>query len=359
MRNNIVFKIDIREELSRILDELAPSQCVLIYPENNGHKLLPNILGIEQLSCAIHLPHPEGEQNKTIATATQLWSKMLEAGVNRKAVVINLGGGMTTDLGGFVAACYMRGVKYINIPTTLLAQVDASCGGKTGVNLDGVKNIIGAFAAPYATIISPRFFGTLPPEQSLSGWAEMLKHSLLMGKETASRYLELDPLSIPMIDMLILINESVNFKKRVTDIDPCESGYRRILNLGHTIGHALEAYYNEQGYTHGSESSLTHGHAVAYGTLAALVLSKMLLGCDANLMYRYANTIKRLYPPIPIKCDHYKKLLELMHHDKKNTDNNLVHFVLIGADDTPVEAYPVDDATIQNALDITRDLLGL
>lgn len=348
-----IFTHNAAEALRGVISRLSPTRCLLVYPAEAGQKLLQTLNAPDICRQAIHLPHPEGENNKTIATVTQIWQRMLTAGADRQSVIINLGGGLTTDLGGFAAACYMRSIRYVNVPTTLLGAVDAACGGKTGVNIDGVKNIAGAFHMPAATIISPQFLATLPSGQILSGWAEMLKHALLTSPEAISRYLATDPLALDGTEWLPLIQESVNFKRSVADADPHEGGLRRILNLGHTAGHALESLCNGHG------KPVTHGHAVALGTVTALVLSHLHAGFDSQLLHLFARTIRALYPPVHFTCADYPALLSLMHHDKKNRGSGHINFVLLAAPGAPIESTPLDDETIRTALDITRDLSGI
>lgn len=353
MSGTILFTDNAGASLRKTLGELAPSRTILLYPGLSA-ELLINSMGAPDITDrAIHIAHPVGEEHKTIATATGIWQQMLEAGADRKSVIVNLGGGLTSDLGGFVASCYMRGIRYVNLPTTLLGAVDAACGGKTGVNLNGVKNIIGAFQLPAATIISPQFLHTLPPSQILSGWAEMLKHALLIGPEALHTHLGADPLSLSDREWLPLIKQSVEFKHSVTEADPCESGLRRILNLGHTAGHAIEALSQSRG------KPVTHGHAVAIGTVTALVLSRMLEGFDSDVLYKFAAAVRTLYPTPEITCEDYPALLSLMHHDKKNRGGQYVWFTLLKSPGHPVEAHPTDDDSIRTALDITRDLLGI
>lgn len=352
-----IFTKDAGQALRDVLARLRPEGGIyLLYPQGAGEMLVES-LGVPEISAAAcHIPLPEGESHKTLATATHVWETMLRNGASRHSVIVNLGGGMTTDLGGFAAACYMRSVRYVNIPTTLLACVDASAGGKTGVNLDGVKNMVGAFHAPSATIVSPQFLTTLPDKELLSGWGEMLKHALLMGADTLSRYLDTDPRLLESDTWLPLIEESVRFKSGVTDADPHESGLRRILNLGHTAGHAIEALFSS-GVT--DAPPVTHGHAVATGLVTALVLSHQHHGFDSGLLQQVSRTVRNIYPPVPLRCDHYKALLALMHHDKKNRDSEKVLFVTMRAPGQAVQATPVSDGEISNALDITRDLLGI
>lgn len=351
----LFFTSDACDALEKFLPRLHADKVFLLYPEPLATLLLPN-LGIDLASSGIHpIAHAPGEQNKDLGAAAKIWEHLLENGATRKSILINLGGGMTCDLGGFAAACYMRSIPYINIPTTLLAYVDAACGGKTAVNLKGVKNIVGAFQMPAATIISTQFLASLPAAELLSGWAEMLKHALLTDLKTFERYLATDPFTITQEEWLKLIQESVFLKKQITDADPKEIGLRRILNLGHTVGHAIEAISN----TSASATPLSHGHAVAIGLITALILSNIKFGFDSGIIHNAANRVKSLYPAFPLHCTEYDTLLELMHHDKKNRDSDSVSFVLLNHTGQPLESVSVSDEEIRNALDITRDLLGL
>lgn len=349
----VIFTCNAAEALRGVISRLSPTLCLLVYPDNAGQQLLHTLDAPDICRQAVHLAHPEGESNKTIAPVTRMWQQMLTASADRQSLIINIGGGITTDLGGFAAACYMRSIRYVNVPTTLLGAVDAACGGKTGVNIGGVKNIAGAFHIPAATIISPQFLTTLPAAQILSGWAEMLKHALLISPEAISRYLAIAPLTLDSAEWLPLIQESVDYKRSVADADPHEKGLRRILNLGHTAGHAIEALLNDRG------KPTTHGHAVATGTVTALVLSHLHAGFDSKLLHRFARTIRELYPPIHITCADYPALLALMHHDKKNRGSGSINFVLLSAPGSPIESTPIDDESVKTALDITRDLLGI
>lgn len=351
----VIFTHCVADELNTLTGELTPTLSIVIYPEQAGELLLPKVLPIHGEYRLI--PHASGEENKTIDTVADIWRQMLSYGADRRSSVINLGGGMTSDIGGFAAACYMRSIPYINVPTTLLGAVDAACGGKTGVNLAGVKNIVGAFRMPYATVIYPGFLQTLPSEQILSGWGEILKHALLISPESIHGYLSLDPMQLSQTEWMHVIRESVQFKNSVVEADPHERGLRKILNLGHTAGHAFEAFFSDN--RHADVVPVSHGHAVATGMVTALVLSHMIYGFDSVLLHQFADTVRRLYPPLPVKCSHYQQLLSLMHHDKKNRGCKEINFVLLKAPGTAVPVCAVDDIAVGTALDITRDLLCL
>ena len=338
------------------LPDLRRKQVFLVYPDTCGEMLLDS-LGRDVLpEGTVFLPVKQGEQNKTLEAAQGLWTEMLKAGATRRSLIVNLGGGMTTDLGGFAAANWMRGIRYINIPTTLLAMVDAATGGKTAVNFpfgeNGeagmVKNLIGAFHEPLLTVVSPQFLATLPTEEIFSGWGEMLKHALLSDRDMAARYLVTDPLLLKPEQWLPLIQESVAVKQKIVKADPHEHGVRRMLNLGHTVGHALEAHLH-----------LRHGHAVAIGLVTALVLSNMRHSFPPVMMQGIAIHVRAFFPAARFSCKDYDALLDLMHHDKKAGTSGKITFSLLKepGDFAPPDTVP--DAEILTALDITRDLLGI
>lgn len=356
-KTDIVYSTRVSHAIDEAIQQCGASSIFMLYPESAADKIKEPLHDSHTLATATHIPLPDGEEHKSIATLTHIWEQLLEHGATRHSLIVNVGGGLTTDMGGFAAACYMRGIRYINIPTTLLACIDASYGGKTGVNLAGVKNIVGAFHAPIYTIISPEFLRTLPPEQILSGWAEMIKHALLQGEEQAYRLLSTDPSSMSQDRWLALIRESIQVKIDITTTDPYEQGVRKLLNLGHTVGHAIEALSQN---SHSGLQPISHGHAVAVGLVSALALSVMLCQMDSAVLYRVAATIKELYPAIPLRCEHYPELLQMMHHDKKNTEaGGNIHFALLRSPGHGIPVHAVSEEEVKNALDITRDLLGL
>lgn len=294
-----------------------------------------------------------GDANKTLGAASTLWQALGSAGATRSAVVVNLGGGMVSDLGGFVASTFKRGMPYINVPTTLLGAVDASVGGKTGINFGGLKNEVGVFAPPAATIISTAFFPTLPRRELLSGYAEMLKHALLSGTDALGAALSYDVPAGPAAhspELLALLRHSIATKTGIVASDPTEKGLRKALNLGHTAGHALESLAMER------KAPVPHGYAVARGCVVELVLSHMQLGFPTEWLYRTAARVKELYGPAAITCDDYPRLLDLMTHDKKNAAPDAVNFTLLHSPGHPEINRTADTADITSALDIFRDL---
>jgi 3-dehydroquinate synthase len=284
-----------------------------------------------------------------------VWKALHDLGAARRSLVINVGGGVVTDLGGFAAATFMRGVNFINVPTTLLAAVDASVGGKTGINLNGVKNEVGVFAEPYASVISTTYFTTLTDQELLSGYAEMLKHGLLESDAALSKLLNYSVI-YPEFDrekLLPLIEESVGVKARVVESDFRESGARKALNLGHTVGHAFESLALRR------QSPLPHGYAVAQGTIVALILSHLKLGFPSATLHSFAKYVLENYRAFDITCDDYDELLRFMSYDKKNYKHGETRFTLLERVGVPHVDVVCSPDEIKSALDIYRDMMGI
>ena len=260
-----------------------------------------------------------GEENKNIDFCIGIWKTLLDFGADRKCLMINLGGGVVTDMGGFVASTYKRGIDFINIPTTLLSQVDASVGGKTGIDIDNVKNMVGTFTLPQAVFIETDFLKTVPSRELLSGFAEMIKHGLIAD---ATYYEALKSISYEDISAEA-IYKSVVIKNEVVTEDPHEKGLRKILNYGHTIGHALETYalINDP-------KPLTHGEAIAIGMICEARLSAKNNTLGATELEDISKYILSLYPKYQIQKDSYTQLIELMQSDKKN-ENGVIMFSLL------------------------------
>lgn len=260
-----------------------------------------------------------GEENKNIDFCIGIWKTLLDFGADRKCLMINLGGGVITDMGGFVASTYKRGVDFINIPTTLLSQVDASVGGKTGIDIDNVKNMVGTFALPQSVFIETDFLKTLPGRELLSGFAEMIKHGLIADSNyylelKNSDYLHVSPQTI---------YRSVEIKNEVVTEDPFEKGLRKILNFGHTIGHAVETYalINDA-------RPLTHGEAIAIGMICEAFLSVKNNTLKDDELKDITSYIDSLYPSYQLKKESFTQLIELMQSDKKN-ENGQIMFSLL------------------------------
>lgn len=329
------FTFDVQSALAPILAHYPATQiCVL-----SGVPV--SVLSDGSYLSALHLPYPtlnmpQGETNKSLATIEQIWDFLLDHQITRQGLLINLGGGLTTDMGGFAASTYKRGIDFINIPTTLLAMVDASTGGKTGFNYHTLKNCIGTFANPVETIICPVFLRTLPPTEFLSGYAEMLKHTLLSSVEDFQTLAAWDidafvgtlqrSISSPSEDTIAaadaairnfapLIRTSLAVKDHIVAADPHEKGLRHALNFGHTVGHAIESLSIEQHTT----PQPPHGYCVLWGMIAELYLSVVRLGCPREPLQQLTRLMLNYFGRPACNCKDLQLLLQRMMQDKKNT----------------------------------------
>jgi 3-dehydroquinate synthase len=260
-----------------------------------------------------------GEENKNIDFCIGIWKTLLDFGADRKCLMINLGGGVITDMGGFVASTYKRGIDFINIPTTLLSMVDASVGGKTGIDVDNVKNMVGTFSLPQAVFIETGFLSTMPGRELLSGFAEMIKHGLIADKSYYEALKETDYKSISAA----AIHRSVEIKNEVVTADPAEKGLRKILNFGHTIGHAVESYSLSK-----DKKPLTHGEAIAIGMICEAYLSHKNSTLTAEGLAEITKYITSIYPAYKIKEKSFPQLAVLMQSDKKNEHGNILFSLL-------------------------------
>jgi len=288
----------------------------------------------------VDLPYPTlrlkvDERAKSLETVTQIWDFLFAQEMTRKGLLIAVGGGVLTDLAGFAAATYKRGIDYINIPTTLLAMVDASSGGKTGFNYHGLKNSIGAFYPPVETIISTEWLPTLPADQFLSGFGEMLKTGLIDRDGWLwEALLQYDLDTMPHDILAPMIEQCVAVKERIVRKDPHEEGLRKVLNFGHTFGHALEeiSIVNRQS----SNRQLLHGYAVVYGLIAELYLSVVKLGCSKEPLQQLTQLMLHYYGKPQCKCSDRDQLITLMQHDKKNERAAEINCTLIRSIGHPV-----------------------
>jgi len=265
---------------------------------------------------------PAGEHNKKIESVARIWEFLSKNGGDRKSLLINIGGGMLTDLAGFAATTFKRGIDFLNVPTTLLSQVDASVGGKTGINFSGFKNEIGTFKEPVAVIINTDFLKTIDKENFISGFAEMIKHGLIFNPEHLKELEEFDIENIDYDHLQKIIGDSVNVKEYFVSNDPTEKNIRKALNFGHTIGHAFESYAMQQ------NKPIQHGHAVAYGMIAELFLSVKKCSFPQNDFEKLTNWLIKLYGKFEINTSDFDTLFELMTHDKKN-EAGKINFTLL------------------------------
>lgn len=301
------------------------SKIFILVDENSNKYCLSNVLPLLETEIAIEIIELEsGEENKTIETCVQVWNVLIELGADRKSVILNLGGGVITDLGGFIASTFKRGIDFINIPTTLLSMVDAAVGGKNGVDLGGLKNQIGTIINPKLIVIDSSFLETLPQNQLRSGLAEMLKHGLIARKshwEKLQNYTELT-----FKEFEVLIAESIEIKNQIVTQDPTENGIRKALNFGHTLGHAIETYFLEKP----EKPNLLHGEAIAAGIILESYISyqKKLITQVEFVVIK--TTIKTIFNTIQIEENEQESIMKLLIHDKKN-EYGKVQFVLLNS----------------------------
>ncbi len=328
-----------KESLSNFLKEKSYSSMFVLVDENTKATCLPLISNV--LNNAIEIEIKSGETNKTLETCTFIWQAFTNANADRNALLINFGGGVIGDMGGFCASTYKRGIDFINIPTTLLSQVDASIGGKLGVDFNGLKNHIGLFNLPKKVIIDPVFLKTLPQNQLLSGFAEMLKHGFIKDKHHLN---QLSALDISSCNWLPYLKRSIEIKNEIVIADPFEKNERKLLNFGHTIGHAVESYFIT------NNMPILHGEAVAMGIIAEGYLSSKLLDFELDEAQECVQIIDRFFKRIEIPENGIEDILNNLAHDKKNKGANIQSVLLkkIG------KATHSIDISKENVLDAIR-----
>ncbi|MCG6187947.1 3-dehydroquinate synthase [Maribellus maritimus] len=267
---------------------------------------------------------PSGENNKKIESVAKIWEFLSKNGGDRKSLLINIGGGMLTDLAGFAATTFKRGIDFLNVPTTLLSQVDASVGGKTGINFNGLKNEVGTFKEPVAVIINTDFLQTIDKENFISGFAEMIKHGLIYSPEHLEELKTFDFENIDYDLLQEIIRHSVNVKEYFVSNDLTENNIRKALNYGHTVGHAFESIAMEQ------KRPILHGYAVAYGMIAELFLSAEICNFPKIDFDKINGWLLKVYGKFEISENDFDRLFELMTHDKKN-ESGRINFTLLRA----------------------------
>lgn len=324
VHSNIVFSQQIDVELRKIVQKYPAGKVFLLTDRTAFDFCLPSIQNvIDEFPIKI-VAIQSGEENKNIQSVIQVWDFLSNNGADRKSLLINIGGGMLTDLGGFAASTFKRGLDFVNIPTTLLAQVDASLGGKTGFNFNGLKNEIGVFMEPNSVIINTSFLKTIDCENFLSGYAEMLKHGLIRSREHWDELLAFDMDDIDYVALQKIIAHSVAVKEWHVLNDLTEQNIRKALNFGHTVGHAFESYALKTG------CPILHGYAVAYGMIAELYLSSKQCGLNSEELNSISAWIIGKYGKFEIQESDYENLYLLMTHDKKN-EGKRINFTLIPA----------------------------
>lgn len=348
----VIKSTDLNRDLYDILSRLSFDKLFLLTDENTERLCYPLVKDNTQIAKAGKIIIKAGDDNKNIETLSSIWKYLSENGATRHSLLINLGGGMLTDIGGFAAASFKRGIKCINIPTTLLGAVDAAVGGKTGINFNGLKNEIGAFAPAETVLIDSAFFKSLDHQNFLSGYAEMIKHGLIDSDKEWLATMSFDTEEIDYEKLKQLVVDSVGVKERIVEIDPFEKGIRKALNLGHTIGHAFESMSYEL------NKPVQHGYAVAWGIICELYLSHRFCGFPKEKMYKTIYFIKDNYHGFYFDCDHYERLYEYMKHDKKN-ESDTVNFTFL-SDVGKIEInQTASKEDIFDAIDFLRESVGL
>lgn len=320
--SKIIISADIQLVIKRFLDESDYSKIFILVDENTKKHCLPVTKTNGLFDDVNIIETKSGEWNKSIKTVTKIWEFLTQHNADRNALLINLGGGIIGDMGGFAASTFKRGMDFVNIPTTLLSQVDASVGGKTGINFLNLKNEIGVFNHPKYVFIDSRFLQTLDKRNTLSGWAEMIKHTLIFSQQDFEHLTQHNITNINYKTLNQLIARSVNIKDHYVESDPLEKGMRKALNFGHTFGHAFESFFMDQ------KSSLFHGEAVALGMICELYLSNKLCNFPIQKMHQIINYILNTYTKINIPETDMDTIIELIGHDKKNKGLN-INFTLL------------------------------
>ncbi|REG86100.1 3-dehydroquinate synthase [Winogradskyella sediminis] len=342
----VYFNSEVYTALNDYIKTVQPSKIFVLVDSNTHDYCLPKFLQrVESGEIAVEVMEmPNGEEHKSIDICTGVWEALSEYNADRKSLLINLGGGVVTDLGGFVASTYMRGISYINIPTSLLAMVDASVGGKTGVDLGTLKNQVGVINEGEMVGVDTSFLDSLPQNEMVSGFAEMLKHGLIYDESYWNTLTHLENLDISDLDRLIY--DSIDIKNKVVTSDPTEKGLRKILNFGHTLGHAIESYFLENA----DKTPLLHGEAIAIGMILETYLSTKMCGLSQNHLETITNGILKTFSKVTITKADQEHIIELLKYDKKNS-HGVVKFVLLEAIGKPKLDCVVSNALIFEAFD--------
>lgn len=336
----IYFNEDGYEKLRQFIQERNHSKVFILTDENTHIHCLPRFMSkmAEDFTAEV-IEIEAGEVHKNIETCSQVWQVLSEMGSDRKSLLINLGGGVVTDLGGFVASTFMRGIDFVNIPTSLLAMVDASVGGKTGVDLGALKNQVGVINVPETLLVDTAFLETLPAEQMRSGLAEMLKHGLIYDENYWKEFLNLS--SLDLNDLDTLIRDSIIIKNNIVIQDPREGGLRKTLNFGHTLGHAIESYFLQNP----EKTTLLHGEAIAIGMILETYLSGELEQFPGEKLEQVTSVILSYFQKVSIKESDIEDIISYLKYDKKNSHGN-INFVLLKDIGSPSIDVRVDNELI-------------
>ena len=384
MQQRVIISQDIEHDLAQAIAETEHDRVFVLTDDITQECCLPKVAVLFAKHNATTITIRHDDTNKTLATLADVWTALQRGGATRHSMLVNLGGGMVTDLGGFAAATFKRGINFINIPTTLLAMVDAAVGGKTGINFGGLKNEVGAFANAHYVIVNTCFLDTLDTANLCSGYAEMLKHSLISNAQMWAEHVNFDILQPDLAELQRMVAASIAVKEHIVADDPHEHGIRKALNFGHTIGHALEEFSmqqpggavvstapTKQEIPRGGavisarllqlarartapKNTLLHGYAVAFGLIGELYISARKAGFPTARLHQTARFIRENYGAVAFTCDDYPTLLNLMRHDKKNTSDTINFTLLHDIGDIRINQTATDEE-IREAIDFIRE----
>lgn len=329
--------------------EYQNSKLFLLVDENTKEYCLDKILAYNiLLAHADIIQIPSGEENKRMDICLRIWKFLVDKRADRNSVLINLGGGVCSDLGGFCAGTFKRGIRYINIPTTLIAQVDAGFGGKVGFNLEGLKNQIGLFCDPAGVFIFTEFTKTLSIEQLRAGYAEMLKHALIIDSSYWDELKNID--FSDQLNKYKHIAKSVEIKLSIVDIDPYDRKERKLLNFGHTIGHALESMMLDKGYT-----KIDHGTSIAAGMICEAWLSTKVSGLPSDQLNEIVLTLKDHFQPVLVTASDYDRIVDAIAHDKKSVGGEVMFTLLHNIGKGEINR-PCSESLIRQSLEYYNNL---
>lgn len=341
--SSVYFNTEGYQKFNQFLQESSFTKIFVLVDTNTHLHCLSSFMQKLEIETPVEiLEIDNGEEHKTLETCSGLWSALSELEGDRKSLLVNLGGGVVTDLGGFVASAFKRGISFVHFPTTLLAMVDAAVGGKNGVNLGSLKNQIGIIRNPELIVADTSFLATLPAAEMRSGLAEMYKHGLIANEDYWNRLISLKQLDLNDLD--VLIKDSIIIKEKVVQQDPLEKGLRKSLNFGHTLGHAIESYFLDQP----EKKKLLHGEAVAAGMVLAAYLSSELEGFPKNSRDEVRKVVLTMYGKIELRKEDEEKIIHLMKFDKKN-EGGKINFVLLRKIGEPVIDRQVPNNLISEA----------
>lgn len=347
MKQRIIISKQLQTDLAKAIAECEHDRIFVLVDETTNKLCWSLVKDYLCLKDAQTIVIGATDRRKNLDTLVHVWESLQQGKATRHSLLINLGGGMVTDLGGFAASTYKRGINFINIPTTLLAMVDASVGGKTGINFGGLKNEIGIFNDAEFVLLDTNWLQTLDEENIRSGYAEMLKHSLIADETMWAELINFNLAQPNLRQLASMLDKSVRIKERIVAEDPHEKGIRKALNLGHTFGHAFESWAMKR-------QPVLHGYAVAFGLIAELYLATTQTDFPTERMRQTVNFIRAYYGSLPITCNDYPELIELMHHDKKNRGNEINVTLLGGIGDIRID-QTITEEDIKEALDFFRE----